>query len=119
MTATRITIAGLEKEFSRAGQSTMAVDGVSLVVEPGEIFFLLGPSGCGKTTLLRMIAGFTEPTKGRILFDDVEVTWLAPNARQVGMVFQSYALWPHMTVAENVAFGLLIRKLRSQEIQRR
>ncbi len=109
MTATQITIDGLEKSFTRAGTRTIAVNHVDLAIEPGEIFFLLGPSGCGKTTLLRMIAGFIEPTKGRILFDGNDVTWSAPHERRVGMVFQSYALWPHMTVTENVAFGLRVR----------
>ncbi|MBL8764596.1 MAG: ABC transporter ATP-binding protein [Phycisphaerae bacterium] len=113
----RITIDALTKQFSPAGPP--AVDAVSLVIEPGELFFLLGPSGCGKTTLLRMIAGFTEPTAGRIRFDDRDVTHLPPNARNTGMVFQSYALWPHMTVEANVAFGLSIRKVRADEKRRR
>jgi iron(III) transport system ATP-binding protein len=109
MTATKITIDALEKSFSRGSRKTVAVDHVNLSIEPGEIFFLLGPSGCGKTTLLRMIAGFIEPTSGRTLFDSEDVTWLAPHLRRVGMVFQSYALWPHMTVEENVAFGLRVQ----------
>src|SRR5206468_254965 len=83
----------------------------SLDINPGELFFLLGPSGCGKTTLLRMIAGFIEPSGGSILFDGRDVTHVAPNKRNTGMVFQSYALWPHMTVAGNVAFGLEIRRV--------
>ncbi|MCC6428046.1 MAG: ABC transporter ATP-binding protein [Phycisphaerales bacterium] len=108
--ATQITIQRLHKEFRRDRRRTVAVEQVDLVVEPGEIFFLLGPSGCGKTTLLRMIAGFIEPTKGRILFDESDVTFMPPNQRHVGMVFQSYALWPHMNVRENVAFGLRVRR---------
>src|SRR5690606_35742342 len=79
----------------------------------------LGPSGCGKTTLLRMIAGFIDPTAGRILFGDDEVTHLAPNRRNAGMVFQSYALWPHMTVRQNVAFGLDVRKVAAKDKTRR
>jgi iron(III) transport system ATP-binding protein len=106
---TAITLQGLTKRF---GQTT-AVDSVDLTINPGELFFLLGPSGCGKTTLLRMIAGFIEPTAGRILFGERNVTALPPNRRNTGMVFQSYALWPHMTVLENVAYGLNVRKVPS------
>ena len=89
------------------------------MIEPGEIFFLLGPSGCGKTTLLRMIAGFIQPTSGSIHFNDREITNLNPNKRNAGMVFQSYALWPHMSAIENVAFGLKVRKLDKDERLRR
>jgi len=83
-----------------------ALAGVSLAIEPGELFLLLGPSGCGKTTLLRAIAGFARVQSGAILFGDEDVTRVPPHRRQAGMVFQSFALWPHLTVAENVAFGL-------------
>src|SRR4029079_4774159 len=83
-----------------------AVDGVSLGVESGEFFALLGPSGCGKTTLLRLIAGFEAPDEGRILIDGVEMNAVPPYARPVNMMFQSYALFPHLDVAGNVAFGL-------------
>jgi len=83
-----------------------ALGGVSLAIEPGELFLLLGPSGCGKTTLLRAIAGFARVQSGAILFGEEDVTRLPPHRRQAGMVFQSFALWPHLTVAENVAFGL-------------
>lgn len=115
--STAIEIERIVKSF---GPGPAAVDGVSLRIEPGELFFLLGPSGCGKTTLLRMIAGFTEPTSGRIaLCTDAgtsrDVTFLPPNKRNTGMVFQSYALWPHMTVAGNVAFGLEVRKVAASE----
>lgn len=110
-----ITIENLVKKF---GDQT-ALDGVSLRIEPGELFFLLGPSGCGKTTLLRNIAGFYTPDSGRILFDQDDVTQLPPHKRNTGMMFQSYALWPHMTVAQNVAFGLEERKVSSSEIKRR
>ena len=113
--ATSISIIGLSKHFGR----TVAVDGIDLQVPPGSLFFLLGPSGCGKTTLLRMVAGFTDPTSGRIRFDDRDVTDLNANKRNCGMVFQSYALWPHMTVAQNVAFGLTVRKVSGAERSRR
>ncbi|CAG0961878.1 sulfate transport system ATP-binding protein [Phycisphaerales bacterium] len=123
--STAIDIQDLGKTFPpTAGvKAAAAVDGVTLTIEPGELFFLLGPSGCGKTTLLRMIAGFIEPTSGRILFreDGVErdVTHLAAEKRNTGMVFQSYALWPHMTVEQNVAFGLEVRRVESAERARR
>lgn len=96
-----------------------ALDGVSVAIRPGELFFLLGPSGCGKTTLLRCVAGFHAPDSGRILIGDRDVTGLPPHRRDTGMVFQSYALWPHMTLAENVAFGLEMRKVPRTEIRRR
>ncbi|MEM1166383.1 MAG: ABC transporter ATP-binding protein [Planctomycetota bacterium] len=115
--STAITIEALAKTYPPAAgrPATHAVDRVSLTVEPGELFFLLGPSGCGKTTLLRMVAGFIDPTGGRIRFDDRDVTHTPANQRDTGMVFQSYALWPHMTVRQNVAFGLEIRKLPRAE----
>lgn len=99
--------------------STRAVDHITLTIEPGELFFLLGPSGCGKTTLLRCIAGFHEPDAGKILIGDRDVTKLPPHQRDTGMVFQSYALWPHMSVAQNVAFGLEMRKIGKQETAKR
>ena len=99
--------------------ATLAVDHVSLRIEPGALFFLLGPSGCGKTTLLRALAGFNEPDEGRVLLDGADITTLPPHRRDTGMVFQSYALWPHLTVAENVAFGLEMRKVPRAEIRRR
>ncbi len=98
---------------------TKAVDDISLTINAGELYFLLGPSGCGKTTLLRMIAGFVEPTSGRILFDGEDVTRTRPAKRNCGMVFQSYALWPHMTVLQNVEFGLKVRKVPRAERTRR
>ncbi|MDH4478090.1 MAG: ABC transporter ATP-binding protein [Verrucomicrobiaceae bacterium] len=110
-----ISIRQLTKRF---GRSTV-LHGVSVDIEEGELFFLLGPSGCGKTTLLRHIAGFYEPDEGQILFDDKDVTKLPVHQRGTGMMFQSYALWPHMTVAQNVAFGLEERKRPVAEIHQR
>ena len=95
------------------------VDHITLTIQPGELFFLLGPSGCGKTTLLRCLAGFYIPESGRIRFNDEDITDLPPEKRDTGMVFQSYALWPHLTVAENVAFGLELRNIPRPEIKRR
>jgi iron(III) transport system ATP-binding protein len=105
----------IQKLSKRFGAVT-ALHDLDLVIEPGELFFLLGPSGCGKTTLLRCMAGFYIPESGKIFFGDEDVTQLAPHKRNTGMMFQSYALWPHMTVAENVAFGLEERKLPRAEI---
>ncbi|MEX2218073.1 MAG: ABC transporter ATP-binding protein [Phycisphaerales bacterium] len=149
--STAIAIRDLSKVFGSGHSAAVAVDHISLDIQPGELFFLLGPSGCGKTTLLRMIAGFIEPTTGHILFGKPEegagagppagpkiepappgdligavalprgwrnVTHTPPNKRNTGMVFQSYALWPHMTVAKNVAFGLSIRKVPTLERER-
>jgi len=99
--------------------ATRAVDDVSLIVEQGELVALLGPSGCGKTTTLRMIAGFIEATSGRVLIGDADVTHLPAHRRNTGMVFQGYALFPHMTVGGNVAFGLEMRKVTKEEIARR
>jgi len=96
-----------------------AVDNVSLKIREGEFFSLLGPSGCGKTTTLRIIAGFEEPTDGRVLIGAREVTQVPPHKRDTGMVFQNYALFPHRTVAENVAFGLKMRKVSKAETERR
>lgn len=108
----------IEQLTKRFGPVT-ALQHLDLTIEPGELFFLLGPSGCGKTTLLRSLAGFYIPDEGRILFGEEDVTRLAPHKRNTGMMFQSYALWPHMTVAENVAFGLEERKVPRAEITRR
>lgn len=87
------------------------VENINIHIKSGEFFTFLGPSGCGKTTTLRMIAGFYFPTEGKIYFDDQDVTMIKPNKRNIGMVFQNYALFPHMTVFENIAFGLEVRKL--------
>lgn len=110
-----ITVSQLTKRF---GQTT-ALHGLDLDIPAGELFFLLGPSGCGKTTLLRSLAGFYIPEAGTIRFGSDDVTRLEPHKRNTGMMFQSYALWPHMTVAENVAFGLVERKVPKAEIDRR
>ena len=99
--------------------ATPVLEDISLEVERGQFFAFLGPSGSGKTTLLRLIAGFGTPTAGRILIGDRDVTRLPPWSRNVGMVFQSYALWPHMSVRKNVAFGLERRKLSRAEIERK
>jgi iron(III) transport system ATP-binding protein len=99
--------------------ANLIIDNVSLDIVKGEFFAFLGPSGSGKTTLLRMIAGFGIPSSGRILVDEKDVTHLPPWSRNVGMVFQNYALWPHMTVAKNVAFGLERRRLPKAEINRK
>lgn len=107
-----ITLKSLVKVFGEI----RAVDGIDLVIEAGDLFFLLGPSGCGKTTMLRCIAGFTEPDSGQVLIGDRDVTHVPAHERDTGMVFQSYALWPHMTVAENVAFGLEMRKMAKSGI---
>lgn len=108
----------IEQVTKRFGETT-ALHRIDLRIEAGEIFFLLGPSGCGKTTLLRSIAGFIMPDEGRILFGDEDVTRLPPHRRNTGMMFQSYALWPHLTVAENVAFGLEERRVSASETARR
>jgi iron(III) transport system ATP-binding protein len=96
-----------------------ALDGISLTIEPGELFFLLGASGCGKTTLLRCIAGLETPDRGSIHFGSRDVTLLPPHRREAAMVFQSYALWPHLTVGQNIAFGLEERRVPKLEIKRR
>ncbi len=107
------------KQLTKQFGTVVALHGLDLTINPGELFFLLGPSGCGKTTLLRSLAGFYIPEKGQILFGNEDVTRLEPHKRNTGMMFQSYALWPHMTVAENVAFGLHERKVPAEEIKTR
>ncbi len=114
--AQSVTLERVSKSF---GGGVLTVKEVDLHIAGGEFFTLLGPSGCGKTTTLRMIAGFYYPTSGRILFGDRDVTYLPPNQRNIGMVFQNYALFPHLTVFENVAFGLRVRKVPRAEMQRR
>ena len=111
-------IVGIEGVVKRFG-AVAAVDHVDLTVADGELFTLLGPSGCGKTTLLRLLAGFYQPDAGTIRFGDRVVNGLPPYERRIGMVFQNYALWPHMTVADNVCYGLRLRKLPAPEVQAR
>jgi spermidine/putrescine transport system ATP-binding protein len=113
MSGGRVELVSLSKRFDE-----LAVDSLDLVVSSGEFFSLLGPSGCGKTTTLRLIAGFEQPTTGRVLLDDVDVTNLAPNKRDVNTVFQSYALFPFLSVFENVAFGLRNRGIDKAIIRR-
>src|SRR5258708_30517753 len=104
------------KNISKSFGSTRAVNDVSLDVAQGEFFGLLGPSGCGKTTTLRMIAGLENPESGSINFNDAEITNLPPERRGFGMVFQNYALFPHLNVFENVAFGLRARQSPQQRV---
>lgn len=101
------------------GGKVKAVDDVSIDIKKGEFFALLGPSGCGKTTLLRMLAGFETPTEGQLLIDGQDMAGIAPNHRPVNMVFQSYAVFPHMTVFDNVAYGLKIQSVSNTEIKER
>ena len=110
-----IEIAAVTKRFA----AVTAVDRVDLSVRDGELFTLLGPSGCGKTTLLRLLAGFYQPDEGTIRFGSRVVNGLPPYERGIGMVFQNYALWPHMTVADNITYGLRLRKLPASEVRER
>ncbi len=110
-----IRLIGLTKRFD----DVVAVDGISLDIDRGHFFALLGPSGCGKTTTLRMIGGFEEPTEGRIELGGVDVAPLPPYKRDVNTVFQSYALFPHLSIFENVAFGLRRRGVKAGEVRRR
>jgi len=106
-------------DVARSFGEVRAVDGVSLAIRDGEFFTLLGPSGCGKTTLLRMVAGFCELDRGRILFGERRVDTVAPHRRNTGMVFQNYAVFPNLDVAGNVGYGLKARKLAREEIARK
>jgi multiple sugar transport system ATP-binding protein len=112
----RILLEGVTKEFSGG---VVAVDNVDLTIESGEFMVLVGPSGCGKSTLLRMIAGLEEVTEGTIMIGDRDVTDLAPRARDIAMVFQNYALYPHMSVGKNLGYGLKVRKTPADVIDRR
>src|SRR5438477_10360579 len=112
-----ILIDRITKTYS--GGKSPAVDDVSLSIRDREFMVLLGPSGCGKTTLLRMIAGLEYPDAGRIVIGDRDVTDLPPRKRGIAMVFQSYAVFPHLTVFENIAFGLRMQKRPNAEVQQR
>ncbi len=107
------------RNITRRFGSFTAVDGISLTIQPGEFFTLLGPSGCGKTTLLRMISGFESPDVGQVFLGDRDVTAIPPYRREVNQVFQSYALFPHLSVQKNIEFGLKMRRLPRSEIQSR
>ena len=107
----KITIENLTKKFG----STTAVDNLSVTMESGKMIALLGPSGCGKTTILNMLSGILPATSGKIFFDDQDVTALPPEKRNIGLVFQNYALYPHMTVLENICFPLEIKKVPKKE----
>src|SRR5438445_6650422 len=113
--AAEVRLEGLRKTFG----DVVAVDGVDLEVREGEFFSLLGPSGCGKTTCLRMIAGFEEPTAGRIVLHGRNVAGLPAYERDVNTVFQDYALFPHMSVRENVEYGLVVKGIGRAERRRR
>lgn len=113
--AVGVRLEGIDLSFGK----THVLKGIDLQIEPGEFFAFLGPSGCGKTTLLRLIAGFESAQAGRVIIGNQEVSHLPPWRRNLGMVFQSYALWPHMTVRKNVAFGLEERRIPRNEINKR
>ena len=119
MTPHSLAVERLTKVFDTPQGTVTAVDDVSFILSQGEFFTMLGPSGCGKTTTLRMIAGLERVTSGRIIFDDKDFTRFSAAQRNIGMVFQSYALFPHMKVFENVAYGLRIRKLPDGQIKQR
>ena len=112
---TALTIDRINKQYG----SLHILKDISVPIAQGEFVSLLGPSGCGKTTTLRCVAGFERPDSGRILFGEKDMTRALPEQRDVGMVFQSYALFPHMTVAENLGFGLEVRKVSPAERKRR
>jgi len=111
----KVTVKNISKNFGK----TAVLRDVDLVIEPGELFFLLGPSGCGKTTLLRIITGFENPDAGRVFFDERDITAVPPQKRNTSMVFQNYALWPHLTVRQNIAFGLENRRVPRDDMERK
>jgi putative spermidine/putrescine transport system ATP-binding protein len=117
MSGAKIELNTLTKRYPQADHS--AVDGVDLVIEPGEFISFLGPSGSGKTTTLNMIAGLEQPTSGSVLFDDVDVSGRPAHKRNIGMVFQNYALFPHLSVGSNVAFPLKRRNVKGAELKQR
>ena len=112
-----VMVRNLVKTYSASARR--ATDDVSLEVADGEFVVLVGPSGCGKTTLLRMVAGLETPDSGSVHIDGRDVTHLPPRQRQVSMVFQSYAIFPHMRVRQNIGFGLTMRKVAKEEVERR
>jgi len=114
-----LVLKNLVKIFGSGKESVTAVNKVNLEVKEGELVTLLGPSGCGKTTALRMISGFELPTSGKIFIDGEDVTTTPPNQRPTTMVFQNYALFPHMTVYQNIAYGLRIHRIAEKIITRK
>ena len=108
------SIIRFEKVTKQYDDDTVVLDNVSFEIERGKFYTLLGPSGCGKTTILRLIAGFMEPTAGKIYFNGKVINDVPANERQVNTVFQDYALFPHLNVFENVAFGLRIKKVKNR-----
>jgi spermidine/putrescine ABC transporter ATP-binding subunit len=114
-----LSIQNLSKVFQGKTDNVLAIDDVSFTVSEGDLFTLLGPSGCGKTTTLRCIAGFEKPTRGKIQFLGKDYTTIPPFRRNIGMVFQSYALFPHMSIFDNVAYGLKMRKTPRREMEER
>lgn len=119
MDKTKLSIKNLTKIFKPKGRTVIAVNDINLDIKKGEFVCLLGPSGCGKTTTLRMIAGFEMPTSGSITLNGKDIAYLTPDKRGISMVFQNYALFPHMNVYENIAYGLKIQKKSKEEIDRR
>ena len=113
----RLSLVELTKTFSNTVSDVTAVDHINLDIRPGEFITLLGPSGCGKTTTLRMIAGFEDASSGQVMLDGENMVVVPPNKRPMSMVFQSYALFPHLSVRENVAYGLRLRKKSAEEIK--
>jgi len=111
----KVKLKGLKKYFGKV----KAVDDISLEINPGEFVVLLGPSGCGKTTLLRCVSGLEVVTTGKVFFDEDDVTYLSPKDRNISMVFQNYAIWPHMTVNNNIGFPLRIKRYSQKEIEKR
>ena len=111
----RISLKDVKKSYGNAH----VIKGVDIEIEDGEFCVFVGPSGCGKSTLLRLIAGFSQHQRGELLVDGKDITGTPPHQRNVGMVFQNYALWPHMTVWDNVAFGLVERRESRDAIQRK
>jgi putative spermidine/putrescine transport system ATP-binding protein len=115
-----IRLVGITKLFGDPDRGgTVAVDALDLSIDDGEFFSMLGPSGSGKTTVLRLVAGFEQPTKGAVLLAGTDVTHAPPYDRDVNTVFQDYALFPHLSVADNVAYGLMVRKVAKAERRRR